>query len=107
MCCYYKQLLWVFFFNTPSFPFVNNYKKYKVPLLEVRVLFQNVKPRIFSVQLTGRKKLPFGAVWIRFFHIHTLSLFCSTIITFGHEPGLFEINNNHLINFKSLKSSLV
>lgn len=35
--------------------------------------------------------------------IYVLSLFCSTIITFGHEPGLLEINKNHLINFKSLK----
>lgn len=40
-----------------------------------------------------------------FFHEHMLSLFCFSllIIIFGHGPGLFQINKNHLINFKRLQ----
>lgn len=85
-CCYYKQLL---FFLYPIISICKQLEELRVPvsLLEMRVLFQNVKPRLFSVQLTGRVILPCGAVGIIFFmsicFLSSASLFLSSSLGMG------------------------
>lgn len=86
MCCYYKQLL---FFLYPIISICKQLKEFcvLVPLLEMRVLFQNLKPKLFSVQLTGRVILPCEAVWIVFFmsicFLSSASLFSSSSLGMG------------------------
>lgn len=99
------------FFYTSSFPFVSSYKKYMswyhfwrcncyFKMCQGSFLCNLLAEQIYHLGLCGLVFFTYIYVYIS---IYVLSLFCSTIITFGHEPGLLEINKNHLINFKSLK----